>query len=1232
MCFEDNISAKTYLRYFHRAAESIGNIKCVFIGHRGLLTQFLQEYSCTMRHSLIKYVIFIAALVSSGWLSATELQLQPRIQVNAPHVSLSADVQSWVADNNEINVGVWGPSHPPIGEGMGYGKFQGISADYLAMLESSLQVKFRLHYFEDSNDALAALSRHEIQMLAMWNSVRWPSSVTQATSPWLLDKSVLVMQDSDDNTPASLDNLTLGVVTNDFPSAPLLEQYPGSLLRYFTEFDQAMNAVAYGQVNALWINRATADYLMRYQQISGLKSISSSVLPNLNLSFGIDRQLPQLREAIDTTLQQMPLVSRMRIATGWGLSREAVITRNPLGLNTKEEQWLHTHKRIPVIIDERRPPISFLQNGVPAGLVVDMLNTLTERYGLNFTLLMANDQTSVESLQNSQPEALLANKWRLEDTPGGDTDVSLSSTLLTSPMVVMMQKSVHIPQDFTGLKGERIAINRDNPLISWLTTWYPSIELILTDDLYQALELLKNNNVRGSIAPQFVARYLAATADNNAYDIALTVPIPSPHLVMSAIDSSSVPLSIVSKALMDLPPEDYIDLAQPWHQHKTSMVPGVSDRNLLQSMIWAGLTMIILFVSSVWIRRLRTALRNGQVSQEALTNQLNFTRTLIDNAPIALYARDREGRLLDYNLRWSETVDENGEKLKGRAITEIESMQSEIKAHLAAQYRQVIELGEPIRWSGPYLFHGQERFLEGWTVPWHNNRGEVGGLIGGWLDTTENQALITRLHQAYADLEQANASKATFMQSMGHEVRTPLNAIIGLLELELQSQQESGHVSENMPLIWESAGNLLSLIGDVFDIFRADNLSLRGVVRSVNLPQLIESIVALYRNQLAEKELTLDIETALNTPRFDADSLLIIRIFSSLLRNAIKHSSGKTISVALYQGRPEGEDLPYPLVIEVANSGEISDLSRVNKMADGVSVSWQETGMTLSACRQMAIANNAELVIESAPEDGTTISFHFNAKPSAENVPAERTLSTRELNILIVDDYPPGRRTLQQQLEGWGHHIDQANDGEQAFRLWQEKLSAYNLIITDCTMPIIDGFDLAKMIREEETKYKLPALPIFGLTAMTGFETAARCLAAGMNECLVKPISPAALQMVMQRYFPDLNPVSKSSVVMADKSEAHKLEIVELNKQDEAQLRQSFAEGNVVACGRLAHRLRGTATMLQAANLYKSCEALELACEQSITNEELLKLASQVYIDLNQVNADILKKLEKNAD
>lgn len=1168
-----------------------------------------------------------ASFLFSGWLFAADLLLQPRIQVNTPHANFSDDVQAWLKDNAQIDVGVWGPSHPPIGDGMSYGVYQGIAADYLAMLESSLQVKFVLHYYPDSQAALAALGRHDIAIVAMWNAERWPSSAAKASAPWLLDKSVIVTRTSSDGASSSLENLSMGVIPDSGNVGHVREQYPGSLLRYFNEFDQALNAVSYGQLHSVWLNKATADYLMRYQHIEGLTSTPSTALPNLNLSFGVDRQLPLLLSAIDSSLQQMPLVSRMRIASGWGLHREAVFTRNPLGLTLEEDRWLHSDKQVQVILDSRRPPISFLDKGEPAGLVVDMLDMLTQRYGLNFKLLIAEEKKSIHSLQQAYPDALQANNWLIAGLTPSEDNAAFRSTLLTSPMVVIMQQAVANPGSFDNFKGERLAINRDSPIVPWMQTWYPSVELELTDDLYQSIDLLNSGRVRGVIAPQIIARYLVDIKGEKALHIAIAVPISGAHLVLSAAQSPSIPLQIVNKALADLPPEKVIELSTVWQQPPVSLLPGVSDKQLALTLISSGLVLISILISSLWIRRLRSALKQGKEAQAALTDQYNFTRALIENSPVALYVRDKEGSLLDCNQHWSETVKLDGQQLKGSRITEISSMEADTSAQLAQQYQQALQQGEPQRWSGPFKFGNEQRYLEGWTVPWRDNRGEIGGLVGGWLDVTEKEALIAGLKQAKQDLEQADRSKASFMQTMGHEVRTPLNAMIGLLEFELQNQQHIENPSENLPLIWESAGNLLSLIGDVFDIFRADDLALRGMARSAHLPQLIESTVALYRQQMEERSLTLEIETALNTPRFEVDSLLIIRIFSSLLRNAIKHSQGKIITVTLYQGR-QNDDGNVPLVIEVSNEGEFSKDIELLEQQEPTKAGWHETGMNLSACQVMASANGAELSIESDAEAGTTASLYFNAKPSVNNLPTFQPLAAQSLNIMIVDDYPPGRRALQQQLESWGHQTLQANDGEQAFELWQQQGSALNLIITDCTMPIIDGFSLARLIREEELREEKPSLPIFGLTAMTGFEITTRCLAAGMNECLIKPLSPVALQTVLQRYFPQLTPITAALPVSSQEDPELLRELLVLNQQDGELLHAVLADKDVTQIGRLAHRLKGAATLLKDDELYICCEILEKACEQHASIIEIEQLAEKTFIELERTNIEINNKLQ----
>lgn len=1179
-----------------------------------------------MRVLLATLSLFVASLMLTTSLQAAELTLHPRIKVSTPYVALNTEVKNWLAENPVIDVGIWGPSHPPIGEGMAHGFYQGMAADYLATLENSLQVRFRLHYYPESSDALAALSRHEVQMLAMWNAERWPSPAAVASSPWLRDKSVLLVRDGDESSPATLANVTLGMVSGDVRSGTLRKDYPGSLLRYFPEFELALNALTYENLDALWINQATASYLMRYYQISGLKTIPSNSLPNLNLSFGIDRQLPQLESAINSVLQQMTLVSRMRIANGWGLDRSAVLTRNPLGLDPAEEQWLQSHPRIPVIFDTRQAPVSFLDSeDEPTGFIVDVLDTLTQRYGVKFTLLTGHDAASLQALRDKYPEALEADRWVVNA-------FGASLPLLDAPMVVVMKSGVMRPAAFADLKGEKLAISADNPLIPRLETWYPAIKLVKTDSLDEGLELINTDQVRGVIAPQFIATWRLKLQPE--YRVAVAVSEPVTHLVLNANDPASLPLKIVTKALTDIPPSKMIELAAPWHQPPDVTALGISERQLWNTLLWGLLSLLILLVSGVWIRRLYRALRQGQRSQEALADQLNFTRALIDNTPIALYARDRQGRLLHANQQWQETVNRDAAPFVGTTIADITSVQPEARKQLEGQYRLALEQGETQYWSGPFLFGDETHYLQGWTVPWRDNRGNVAGLIGGWLDISDKQTLIEHLTQAKAELEKVSVSKAAFMQSMGHEIRTPLNAIIGLLEMELQVQKTRQTPSENLPLIWESATHLQSLIGDVFDIFRADDQQLRGMVRSVNLPQLIESTVALYRLQAEEKGIEVVLETALKNENVEADPLLVIRIFSSLLRNAIKHSQGNVISIALFQGRQQADSL-IPIVIEVHNDGvmwdpEHPDADPATLAAEpDAKASWLETGINLTNCQQMAQENGAELGIESDEESGTTLSFYFSVQQTVLQAAVPLQKKARQLRVLVVDDYPPGRRALQQQLESWGHQVMLAENGEQAMACWQQQRGSVDLMITDCTMPVLDGFMLTEMIRQQEREDDLTALPIFGLTALSGFEVVTHCLEVGMNECLTKPLAPQALQVMLQRYFPENDAESVSPVAHENDSE-FKREILSVNQQDAMALRDALNQQDVQTVGHIAHRLRGGAGLLKADALFNACQVLEAACEHQIEWQEITLLTEVVFVELNKANVLLSQEMGGN--
>ncbi|MCK7166979.1 response regulator [Enterobacter cloacae] len=1178
-----------------------------------------------MRFITARLISLFLLLCSIGQIQAQELNLQRRVQVNAPHVQFSDDVQQWLKSNETLHVGVWGQPHPPLSEGMGHGLFSGIAADYLALLEDSLKVNVKLHYYSQSRDAFQALRRHEIQMVAMWNPELWPNPDLVTTPPWLLDKAVLMTtrewtDDAPDASPK-----TLGLMSDTNASPALRRYYPDSTLRFQSWYPSAISALAFKQIDALWINRASAEYLTQYHQAQGMRWRYSPALPNLNMSFGVDRQLPQLVEAIDTVFKHIPLASRLRITNSWGLNRSFVITTNPLALDQEEENWLREHSQIQVILDSRQRPLSFLEEGTPAGLVVDLLNQFSEQYDIHFTILTAGSDAELNALKRDNPDALMLRQLA-DVSQKTAAATAMTSPLLTTPAVVVMDQEIKRPNDFTQLKGEKLAIMADDPLLPWLETWYPTIKLVPLTDMDDALARLKKGEVRGVIAPQCIANYLVTRHHPTRFHLAVTVPVPPIDMVIAAQTDTSQPINILNKALADMQPQALMQLAGDWRQAAIDNSETWAQSSLLNSLVWGVLLLLVVTGCWLWIQYLRAALRRGNVLQHQLTEQLRFTQALIDASPVALYVRDRNGHLLRYNQAWADAIGQPGDAFQGQPVTAIDIAEPTVLANLEAKYQQALQDGQPQNWSDSFTINDQTRYLQGWVVPWHDSQGEIGGLIGGWLDVTEKEQLIAQLSETKSNLEQAIGSKNAFMQSMGHEVRTPLSVITGLLEMELQALDARHEHNENLNLIWESSLNLLSLIGDMFDVFRADNPQLNGTTRSTHLPQLIHSTVALYRQQAEAKGITLNVLIELSTERFTTDPLLIIRILSSLLRNAIKHANCQEIDVEVYEGSREPNATTIPLVIEVCDQGEGIDGERLEEIAARahqvtLKSEWTDTGFSLPACLYMAQAAGAEVRIDSEPHEGCVVSLHFNAEQASSKVLTPPPVKeARSLHILGVDDYPPARRALQQRLESWGHRVSLATQGAEALSMWQQHPDRYDVIITDCTMPEMDGYELAQQIRHTEQLSGQPPVPIFGLTAMSGTETAARCIAAGMNEYLEKPLTAEKLQTLLDRYFavgstkPDL---------LSDATRALQAEMVEVNRQDASQLTQWLAQKNRDKVGRMAHRINGGARMMNMTALQQACEELEKACHDDRTWQEIEILVGRVLEEMTRFNQQL---------
>lgn len=446
-------------------------------------------------------------------------------------------------------------------------------------------------------------------------------------------------------------------------------------------------------------------------------------------------------------------------------------------------------------------------------------------------------------------------------------------------------------------------------------------------------------------------------------------------------------------------------------------------------------------------------------------------------------------------------------------------------------------------------------------------------------------------------------------------------AMIGMLELALKRADQGELDRSAIEVAYSSANDLLDLIGDILDIARIESGRLALNPERANLRQLVESVLRVFDGLARQKDLdlVLELDSRINTDVL-IDPLRFKQILSNLVSNAIKFTPMGRVKIAL-----QAVDNPDPqllhLHITVQDSGigiSVEDQKRLFEpfaQADNTGqMARTGAGLGLVICRSLCMMMGGNLSLDSEPGNGTRISMNLllttlepmTRQPVATKPPAA---AHQVLRILIVDDHPANRLLLCQQLGFLGHHCEMAENGAQGLERW--KADAFDLVVADCNMPIMNGYDMTSALRTHESVTEQPRCPVWGFTANAQPDEIERCRAAGMDDCLFKPIS---LSMLSER-LTAISPLARAhppfsldsiSSLTGNRPEMVERLITQLqhsNHEDRLVLARLMPDNDRIETRELAHRIKGAARIISAASVVRACDALELACEPDVPDE-----------------------------
>ena len=404
-------------------------------------------------------------------------------------------------------------------------------------------------------------------------------------------------------------------------------------------------------------------------------------------------------------------------------------------------------------------------------------------------------------------------------------------------------------------------------------------------------------------------------------------------------------------------------------------------------------------------------------------------------------------------------------------------------------------------------------------------------LVTGFnLDITARRSLHAEMEQARAQAEASNQAKSDFLASMSHEVRTPLNAVLGLTRL-MQQSSLTIQQREYLDLIDRSAASLLTLLNDILDLSKIESGKLVFEQIRFDLGRWVRDAVALHAPAAESQGVQVSVDLADDVPqRVEGDPGRLRQIVSNLMSNAVKFTKQGRIVVAVRVA-------PHQVGL---SPGQLRLLFTVRDTGIGISPDQQQqifeafsqadasttrrfggTGLGLAICARLVAVMGGVINVVSRPGEGSTFRFTAVVGVAADDDGAQSDpvpidiMAMNGLDVLLAEDHAVNELLMRNLLAQMGCTVTVARDGKEAVERWQSR--NFDLVLMDVQMPVLNGFDATARIRAVEARSpRLRRTPIVALTANAMAGDREKCLGAGMDAYVSKPVSLEKLAVAIR--------------------------------------------------------------------------------------------------------------------
>lgn len=549
-----------------------------------------------------------------------------------------------------------------------------------------------------------------------------------------------------------------------------------------------------------------------------------------------------------------------------------------------------------------------------------------------------------------------------------------------------------------------------------------------------------------------------------------------------------------------------------------------------------------------------TTARTDAWDYSALEEQQFLLREIFNAIPDIIFFKDTQGRYRICNAALAQYLNMPAEKVLGKCDGELFTNLVDSAEHYTTMDQRAIDSGKPYTYEEELTYpDGSTCWVETVKTPCFRPDGSFMGLFGVSRDVTERKKYEEQLRAARREAEQASRAKTDFLANMSHEIRTPMNAINGFTHLFDRSNLTQTQ-TEYLEKIHYSSTTLLHIINDLLDLSKVEAGKMALEYIPFHLRGMLDSLHGIMAPAVQKKGLAFTIEVDAAVPDFFVgDPTRLHQIVLNLVNNAVKFTERGSIALRVDSQDAQETGANAPLLrFSVTDTGvgmseeHMRFLFQPFTQADSsVARRYGGTGLGLSICKHLVELMGGSIGVVSQLGQGSTFSFGLRLPlaPDMRDIPITATGADSPASdyplarpaplsavprptlasppVLVVDDNDLNLEIACALIAHYGVPVDSASSGEQALTKLQEQ--NYALVFMDMQMPGLDGLETTRHIRHLGRSGLIPRLAIIPIVAMTANalpEDRQRCLDAGMDDHLAKPLVPELLRQCLEQYLP----------------------------------------------------------------------------------------------------------------